>query len=264
MSRVVPQASIAGMIFTLLITLVLPVVAAILTKRKTEGRVVYVFLGAGTFVVFALALEQLLHIAMAGAFGEKLTGNMWLYALYGGLAAGLFEETGRFVAMRFLMKKHLEKENALMYGIGHGAAEGIILSLMAYIPNLVTSIRINNGSIETALSGLDAAARANTMEQLQTLWTTGSDLFFMAGIERLFAFILQICLSYIVYLAVKNKKPVYYFLAVLLHFLIDAGIEVLQNMVTIYFVEAFLIVTVLIIAVFTVKKYRSEQPSVMD
>ena len=57
-------------------------------------------------------------------------------------------------------KAYLEKENALMYGIGHGAAEGIILSLMAYIPNLVTSIRINNGSIETALSGLDAAARA--------------------------------------------------------------------------------------------------------
>ena len=51
---------------------------------------------------------------------EALTGNIWFYALYGGIAAGVFEETGRFTAMKFWMKKSLSKESSFMYGVGHG------------------------------------------------------------------------------------------------------------------------------------------------
>ena len=36
------------------------------------------------------------------------------------VAAGVFEETGRLLAMKFCMKKDLDKKNAIMYGIGHG------------------------------------------------------------------------------------------------------------------------------------------------
>ena len=259
MIEAVPQASIAGMVFTLIVTLADPVLVAIIAKRKTDGTIVYIFLGAGAYVVFALALEQFLHMAMAAALGERLTGNVWLYAFYGGAAAALFEETGRFVAMRLLMKKSLEKQNSVMYGIGHGMMEGISLTLLAYLPNLVTSVKINNGSIETALSSLDAASRAGTIEQLSTLWTTGSDRFFLAGAERLAAFVLQICLSYLVYCCVKNRKPAWYLLAFALHFLVDAGIEVLQNYVSLYVVELYLIICVAVIAFFTFRKYQTDQ-----
>ena len=46
-----------------------------------------------------------------------------LYALYGGLAAGLFEETGRLLAFRFILKPHTARITALSYGIGHGGIE---------------------------------------------------------------------------------------------------------------------------------------------
>ena len=45
-----------------------------------------------------------------------------LYAVYGGLMAALFEETGRYSAMRFLVKP-MDFPNAFMYGAGHGGVE---------------------------------------------------------------------------------------------------------------------------------------------
>lgn len=57
---------------------------------EDESRISSFFIGAATFIVFALILEQILHIVVIKATGTALTGNIWLYALYGGLAAGIF------------------------------------------------------------------------------------------------------------------------------------------------------------------------------
>ena len=57
-----------------------------------------------TFIISALVLEKLLHAAVFKAFGTALNANIWLYTLYGGLAAAVFEETGRLLAMKYAMK----------------------------------------------------------------------------------------------------------------------------------------------------------------
>ena len=62
-----------------------------------------------------MLLEQLMHslvLLKMGPVSKALSENLWLYALYGGLAAGLFEETGRYLTMRFLMKGKWTRENA--------------------------------------------------------------------------------------------------------------------------------------------------------
>ena len=81
-----------------------------------------------------------------GPVSKALSENLWLYALYGGLAAGLFEETGRYLTMRFLMKGKWTRENALMYGAGHGGLEAVLILGMASVNNLLYSVMINTGS----------------------------------------------------------------------------------------------------------------------
>ncbi len=50
-----------------------------------------------------------------------ISGNPFLYAIYGGLAAGIFEEFGRFFCMITVMKRFMyQRENSIIYGIGHG------------------------------------------------------------------------------------------------------------------------------------------------
>ena len=80
----VSSASITGMVVSLILCVAAPVALCILLKRKTGAKLSDMLLGTVTFVIFAMFLEQMLHLAMRAVFGEKLTGNLWLSALYGG------------------------------------------------------------------------------------------------------------------------------------------------------------------------------------
>ncbi|MBO4834598.1 MAG: YhfC family intramembrane metalloprotease [Lachnospiraceae bacterium] len=255
----VSSVTIIGIVITLCIAVAVPIVTMILAKRKLPGKMMPVLIGAITFVVCVYVLENILHmLVLRSSFGEQIQENVWLYALYGGLAAAAFEEFGRFFAMKLFMKKSLSKQNSIMYGIGHGGIESILVIGSAYVSNLVISVMINTGQFENMIAGLDASMRAQVTEQFSQLWTGPAALFYLAGLERIFAFLLQICLSYIVYRAVKEGKTGYLGLALALHFVIDAGIVLLQSAVSILWVEAALIVAVAIIAIFVWKWYRRE------
>ena len=67
-----------------------------LLLRRRGGRWGAFWTGVGTFFLFALVLEAMFHQLVLGSpLGAAIRGNIWLYALYAGLAAGIFEETGR-------------------------------------------------------------------------------------------------------------------------------------------------------------------------
>lgn len=90
----VSSASITGMVVSLILCVAAPVALCVLLKRKTGAKLSNMLLGAVTFVIFAMFLEQMLHLAMSAVFGEKLTGNLWLSALYGGAAAAVLRNSG--------------------------------------------------------------------------------------------------------------------------------------------------------------------------
>lgn len=103
---VVSGAAIMGMVCTLIISVGLPIGLLIFAKIKYKASIATFFIGAGTFILFAMLLEQCLHTGVIALLGgaDKLTANIWLYALYGGTAAAVFEETGRWIAIKFFLK----------------------------------------------------------------------------------------------------------------------------------------------------------------
>lgn len=217
----VSAASMTGMVFTLLISLGLPVILGIMIYKKTHAKVSSCLIGAGIFVAFALILEQILHVVVLGVTGTVIRDNIFLYALYGGLAAALFEETGRLVAMKYCMKKNLDKGNALMYGVGHGGAEAILIVGLVYVNNLITSIMINTGVIQLTMAQLDPALQESTYQQLQQLWQLPAYGFYLAGVERISAVVLQISFSVLIYKSVKTGQKKFFAGAFSLHFLVD-------------------------------------------
>lgn len=240
----VGAGTFAGIIFSLCISIALPVVLLMVVHKKTKARMAMAVIGAATFFLFAMVLEQILHAVVLGVGGERITGNIWIYGLYGGLAAGLFEEVGRFVAMRFAMKKQLNLPNALMYGVGHGGIEAILIVGLASVSNLVTSIMINAGTLEASLGALDQATKEATLTQLSALWTTPSYQFFLSGIERIVAVTLHIALSVLVFQAVKLGKKRYWFLAFAIHAGVDFVTVVAANYLNLVLVEVMLAVLV--------------------
>ena len=259
----VSTLTILAIIFTMFVAIGGPVFLCFLVVKKFHAKLYPAVIGAAAFVFFVLVLESVMHRAVLGVTGDVIIGNIWLYGLYGGLAAGLFEETGRYLAMRIYMKKSLTKENSLMYGVGHGGIEAVMLVGISYISNLMVALMINGNRLDSLLAGLNDATTAVTIDRLSALWTLPSYQFFFAGVERISAMMLQIALSYLVYCAVKEKQMKFYGIAVGIHFAVDAITVILSGYLGSSFagllaLEGVLLALVILICMKVSELYRAE------
>lgn len=245
----VSGASMAGMAISLLLSVGLPIFLCIFIYKKTKAWIPAFFIGCGIFIGFAMILEQICHVIVLTATGSVIRDNLWLYAIYGGLAAALFEETGRWIAMRFCLKKHLTRENALMYGAGHGGIEAFLILGLSSMSNLLTSAMINGGLMEKTVAALEPAQQEVTYSQLSVLWTTPSYQFFLAPVERVSAIALQIALSILVYSAVKTGKKLHLAAAFGLHFVVDFLTAICASTIPTWALELGLLIVVALICV---------------
>ncbi len=246
----VPISNIIAMAVSFLICLGVPIALCIYMKKKENASLKSFFWGVATFIMAAMGLEQILHTVVLGLTGTIITGNVFLYALYGGLAAGVFEETGRFFTMKVLMKKELNKKEAIMYGVGHGGIEAILVGGMACISNIATSFMLSSGALDSMMES-DAATAASLIQLVELpAWQ-----FLLAGMERLSAIILHICLSYIVYLAVKKNKIMLLILAIFLHAITNALTVIAAAYIPVLLVEIILLAAVIALAVKVKKSY---------
>lgn len=254
----VSNLSMVGMAVSGLVAVLVPVVLCILVWKKTKAKFSSMLWGCGTFVLFALILEQVLHAIVLTATGTAITDNIWLYALYGGVAAAVFEETGRFVTMKFAMKKNLNKQNAFMYGVGHGGIESILVVGMTQVSNLATSFMINGNQLESMLGTLGEEQKATVLESLSALWTTPESHFFISGIERMIAIALHLCLSILVYYGVKLGKKRFLAAAAGAHFAADFIIIIAADKFSVWAAELLLFVFVVILAGVVIKLYKND------
>lgn len=234
--ELVPALSIAGMAAAMLVSFALPIALFVYSKKKLHAKTAAFFIGCGVFVVMVVLLESLAHKLILGSTGTAITGNPWLFALYGGLMAALFEETGRYVAMRFFVKP-LDFDNAFMYGVGHGGIEAMLLIGLTMLSNIVSSVMINSGAMAASLSALDADTAARTAASLSALWQTPSAYYFLGGLERVIAITLHISLSLFVFRAVRYGEKKYLLLAYFLHFLVDAATVLINAYLPLWTVE---------------------------
>ena len=259
MINTVPAASVVGMGFSLLVAFALPITLFILCRKRLNAARLPALIGALTFTVAVLVLENAAHgLLRPLTSSPAVQGSVLLTAVYGGLMAALFEEFGRLAAMKLFMKKTLTKENALMYGVGHGGIEAVLTAGILNISNLATAIMVNTGSIGAALGTLDEATRAATVESLSALCTTDSYLFFMAGVERISAIALHICLSYLVYRALRYGEKRYFFAAMGLHFAVDAATVLLAASVPILALELILLTAMAVVVWLVSRLYKAE------
>lgn len=237
----VPVSSLITIAICAVIGIAVPILLSWWMVKKYNVKVRTILIGAGVFVLFALVLETILHqVVLKGSIGPTITGNVWYYALYGGLAAGIFEETGRFLAMKFLLKDEPSgAKTAVAYGIGHGGIEMLIIFGFSMVSNLIIASMINLGQADTILSALPADTQAQmqgTFAQFETS-TPGT---FLTGVwERTSAIILQVGLSVFVWTAVrKGGKWLWLFpAAILIHFLVDASAVLLMDSVSMAVLE---------------------------
>ncbi len=263
MNEQVGILTIISVIITCLMSILLPIAFLLYWKKKHNAKVLPFFIGALVFIVAVLLLESILNSIIIKAFGESLQSNYILYALYGGVVAGLFEEGSRYIVMKYIMKKSLNKENAIMYGVGHGGAESILTIGLTYLSNLLFIILINTGNFELIMSSVPEEYYSQVYEQLSPLWASNFSIFLIAGFERIIAFFLQLSFSYLVYKGIAYKKPIFIFISFICHVIIDGVIAYTSLSINVYVAEIALLVLAIPLIVFTYIMYRKENQTLL-
>ena len=237
----VGTASFVWLIIGVALWIAVPVAAALIWKVKKKEPLVSILVGAAAFLLFALILEKPIQNVLAfptamglpdHAVSRFLSANPVLLALAAGLFPGVFEETGRLVAFKTVLKNRRNKETSISYGIGHGGFEVILILGLTYIQYLVYAVMINTGLFGTVVDQVAAQApeQLGSLETVVSLLTgfSFSDLS-IAFIERIFAVLFHIGASILVFYACRDKKRFWlYPLAIVLHTGMDfiAGLNI--------------------------------------
>lgn len=120
-------AEIVAIGFMLLYPLALALIAR--TRLGVSWR--YFGFGALIFLLFQILTRIPLTTVVGAVFGKQIKASpvlLWSWLAVLVVTAGLFEEVGRYIGYRWLMRREDKTWNkAVMYGLGHGGLESMLL-----------------------------------------------------------------------------------------------------------------------------------------
>ena len=260
---VIGKSSVPSLIITVVLMIAIPVMFFLYWRKrhKQQTRISWLIAGAVGFLVSARVLELGVHyfcIIADNPVSRFINGNAAAFVLYGVTMAGVFEECGRHIILKYIMKKNRTRENAILYGIGHGGIEILAVVLPMMITYLAVAVLFSQGDTETALRTLNIAEEtaAAALPSVQAAAAFDYAMMAMNVIERLFALLLHIGLTVIVFYGVVNAKSVCLPMAILLHMLMDTFPALYQRgLVPLWAVEVWAAVWTAIVVFIALKLY---------
>ncbi|MCY6370042.1 YhfC family intramembrane metalloprotease [Clostridium ganghwense] len=247
----VNNISIMFMIISFMICFGLPIGLTIYFYKKKKVSLLAVGVGALIFIVSQIStrLPLIGYLNTKSWFIQNIKSNTIIYVLFLALTAGIFEEVGRFIGFKYLLKNKLSWKNGIAFGIGHGGIEAILLVGITYVSNIILSILINIGNFDALV-----AQKSPQIAGIKNILIgTPSYMFFIGGIERIFTIIFHIALTVIVLEGVMKKENKYLLYAILIHALVDfvAGYNI-----NIFVTEGFMFVTAIVSFRFLIKSKK--------
>lgn len=256
----ITSATFIFLVLTVILAITIPIAMLIVWKLRTKSKMMPAIAGAIIFVVFALILEGIpkaIFFTGDTAVSKYVLSHAWAYILLGTVLAGVFEETGRWVAFRFFLKKYQNKAASVMYGIGHGGIESILILGMTGINYLAIAVMMQNGSIDALIAAAPQVQSVN--DTLAAIAGFGGTDCLLMVVERICAIVLHISLSIVVFEAVRQPKKSWMFpLAILLHMVFDVPAAMFQiGIITLPVCEAILVAEAVAVGVIGYRVYRS-------
>jgi uncharacterized membrane protein YhfC len=207
-----------------------PLALAFYVSRRLHVRWRYFWYGVAVFAAVQLFTRVPLVYVLNNALASQLKGSqtfLWIWLFLLALTAGLFEEVGRYFGYRIFMSKE-EKTwpKGVMYGIGHGGLESIVLvGLLSSALALLNILVIQTLDI----TKLPAAQQTALHDQFATIAAQPGWVPLLGGYERLCAIAFHIAMSIVVLQVFRRGRIRWLWYAVGLHFLFDFGAVALST-----------------------------------
>lgn len=261
---VIGKSAVPSLTITVILMIAIPVCFFICWRRKhkEQTKISWLIAGAAGFVISARMLEVGVHyfcIVADNPVSRFINGNTAAFVLYGITMAGIFEECGRLIILKYILKKNRTRENAVIYGIGHGGIEILTVFLPAMILYLAIAVMFSQGDTETALKTLNITEEtaAAALPSVQAAAAFDYAMMAMNVMERLLAMLIHIGLTVIVYYGVVNAKKLCLPAAILLHMLADTFPALYQrDILPLWAVEMWAVFWTLMIMLIAAKLYK--------
>lgn len=198
-----------------------------------------------TQILIRIPIVQILSMMLADTLkGSPVLAAVWGVAL--ALTAGLFEETGRWLGYRYLLKGPKTWAMGIMYGTGHEAMESVWVgvSVMASLATIMNFAAMSAEQIQA----LPPEAVNQLQSGLQQLQALGPATPLVGAYERAMTMAIQISLSILVLQVFTRGSFIWYWAAVGYHALIDAAALFLPRYIGLIGVE----VVVTLFAIFSI------------
>lgn len=216
--------------FTLLVSLLLPLFISIYLIIRSKLYFKPIIVGVLTFLIFQVFTRiYILQVILPTQVWYILFTYEYpiVYAFLLSLTAGLFEEIGRYIMMKYILRK-MDIKKALAFGLGHGGIEAILfvgIALVLTNPMLIDS------------------------QQL-----------LMSGLERFSAIIFHLGFSVLVYQMIFKSKKFNLLYAISLHTLVNfVSVVLMMNGVNMWIIEGVLFFFVIIMIIFIKSQWREAQ-----
>jgi len=174
--------------------------------------------GALVFIVSQCVLRLPWQIPLGIWMSPRIHGSWWLsfaWIAASSFTAGLFEEVGRWGGYRWLVKKERTFRTGVMFGLGHGGVESMLLVGLGLFGTLVTYVLV---AVSPSLLKLPPETLDKVVKGMSSLHPGG----FAAGVvERVMAMTFHVACSLIVLRCFVRGSKWWVALAVGMHFVAD-------------------------------------------
>ena len=209
------------------------------------GGICFAWYRKGTFLTFLVGIlsfvvtQLVLRIPLINLLGREWDWfallpitNPVLYGLILAFTAGLFEETGRYIGLKYLRAGRTDWANGFAFGLGHGGVEAVWIGCMGLLPALL------NGTL--GLAGVQGL---------------------LVGAERLCAMLFHTGMTMIVLTGIRKGKRRFWLYAILLHGLFDAAL-IIKNHIFIWSVLIGSALLSLLYLIWTKQQWNKEKENV--
>jgi uncharacterized membrane protein YhfC len=196
--------------------MIMPILLWIYFTRKFALSWRLVLAGGLTFIA-----SQVLHIPLVIGMGSFLQSvPLLVNAIILGLLAGIFEETARYILFVFILKNARSWKEGILVGLGHGGTEALLLGILAAI-GFANMVIYRNIDLSTVPS-IPPEQLELAKQQVAAYWSAPWYMALVGFVERIFTICLHVSLSVMVLYAIAYGKPIWFWLALLWHALVDA------------------------------------------
>lgn len=221
-NTVLPSYTAYLFLFTGLAATAGPLVIALVLGFKKKLRVRPFLFGLLSFFVSQILLRTQILKMFSGweaflLFQQSILGII----LIGGLSAGLFEESSRWVLGRFVLKGHTSFSDAVSFGLGHSFCEIAMIVGLSNLSSAMYCFMEQNGLLAPMLAaqGVTSAQISGLIAALASATPFSA---FLAILERCSTTMFHVFATVLVFKGINTKKIGYWIAAVLFHTLTNS------------------------------------------